>query len=209
MGETHTFADLRHSGGEEDFRRQETDSVERLRRRQAAERVRRELAEAVGVEDEGLLDRLRELGFTRETVALAPLVPLVRVAWAEGRVTADEREAVFEAAKSRGVTEGSQAQVKLKMWLKERPAEEFLERAARMLGDLLAALPPERRERESEFILRACTRVANASGGGTGSASRGGVCHEERAEIERIAAALWLKNGASFGQPDPAPRSAA
>ena len=64
---------------EEDyFRRQDQELVERMRKQAAAEKTRRELGEKTGLTDPALLADLEGLGFTPDTVALLPVIPVVQ-----------------------------------------------------------------------------------------------------------------------------------
>lgn len=56
---------------------------------------------------------------------LIPLVPLVRAAWTEGRVTRRERQMIFDAAQRMGIEAGSPAHGRLESWLELRPTDDF------------------------------------------------------------------------------------
>ena len=73
--------------------------IERMRRRTALEGERQDMAQVIGVADEEILREIHEFGFTCETVKLLYLVPIVQIAWAEGKVTSRERKLIFEAAR--------------------------------------------------------------------------------------------------------------
>ena len=119
MSNTDPFADRQRGLEGEYFHRREREILEKLRRR-------RELAEAAGVEDEELLKDLEFLGYDRSTVALLPLVPLVQMAWADGKVGPKERELILAYAKVRGIEEGTEAHAKLVASLERLPpAENF------------------------------------------------------------------------------------
>lgn len=177
---------------EEDyFHQREQEFIERMRRRMALEAECRELAETLGVNDIELLRTLQEMGYTRATVRLLYLVPLVQMAWAEGRVSRSERELILEAARLRGIEPGSAAYERLSEWLSERPSEEFFERTLRLIGAMLQALPPEERETGKRDLVSYCAQVAEVSGGLVGFVGLGSrVCREERELLERIAARL-------------------
>ena len=53
-----------------------------------------------GLSDPGLLQELQSLGFTTDTVALLPLVPLVQVAWADSGITPAERDLIVQIARA-------------------------------------------------------------------------------------------------------------
>ncbi|HWQ32997.1 MAG TPA: hypothetical protein VNQ79_09080 [Blastocatellia bacterium] len=197
---THTaFNELKNVREEDYFHRREQEFIERLRRRMALEAECRELAETLGINDLELLRTLQEMGYTRATVRLLYLVPLVQVAWAEGGVSRSERELILKAARLRGIEPGSAAYERLTEWLDERPSEEFFERTLRLISTMLQALPPEEREADRRDLVAYCTRVAEVSGGlvgFVGLSSR--VCREERELLERIAAELERDGSATL-----------
>src|SRR4051794_31928663 len=109
MAQKDALDDGRKAPEEEFLREKERELLERMQERSAATEGRSELAESPGVADEAILQSLHELGYTRETVTLMHLVPLVHVAWVDGGVSQRERDLIFEVAASRGVAEGTDA----------------------------------------------------------------------------------------------------
>jgi hypothetical protein len=188
MAERDSFADRKRGQEEEYFRKKEQELIEKMRHRSAVEADRRGLAEAVGVADEKILDDLQQLGYTRETVALLHLLPLVRIAWAEGKITKPERDLIFEAARLRGVVPESPAYEKLTGWLNRRPAAEFFDKTMRVIQAILMVLPQEQRESSKRDLVSYCTRVAEASGGILGMGRK--IDDNERALLEEIAGML-------------------
>jgi hypothetical protein len=142
----------------------------------------RELGEKIGVTDPEISRELAELGFTPETVALLPLMPILEMAWAEGGVTEAERKMVREVARARGIEEGSAAGRQLTEWLDRRPDESVFRRAGRLIGALFAS--GGRFDITSDDLLKYCEAIAEASGGLFGIRR---VSAEERATLERIA----------------------
>ena len=70
------------------------------------ELIESEMAAQIRINDPGLIDDLKELGFTPETVKVLPLMPIVQLAWAEGGVSAAERTLLVSLARNRGIAEG-------------------------------------------------------------------------------------------------------
>ena len=191
MTDKGAFADRKRTQEEEYFRKQEQQQIEKMRRHAALEAERRELAEALGVSDEEALGKLQELGFTREMAPLVYLAPPVQDAWADGRVSASERELILADARSRGIAEDSLGGKALAGWLDHRPAESFFEKTLSAIGAMLRALPPDQRESQKRDLVSACARIAEASGGiidflGFGSK----VSKAEQETIARITAEL-------------------
>src|SRR5688572_19496022 len=106
---------------EEYFRRKDKELVEKIRRAAEAKSQQEALGKATGVSDPEVLDELRVLGFTPETVGLLPLVPMLQVAWAEGGITPAERDQLLKFSTARGITPGSPASEQLIEWMVQRP----------------------------------------------------------------------------------------
>jgi hypothetical protein len=191
MDSRDSFADRRKAQEEEYFHRKEKELIEKARRRAASEAVREGMSEVLGTSDDEILEDLRELGYTPETVALLHLVPVVEVAWAEGKVTGQERELILEAARLRGVTEDSPAYAQLTGWLDTRPSEEFFDRTLRVIAALVGHLPSDEKDARKRDILDYSAKVAETSGGLLSTIGLGRkVSDEERAVLERISKAL-------------------
>lgn len=193
MGDDNAMAKRGKALEEEYFHRKEKELREKLRQRKTAEAQLQELAEATGNPNEEILKTLQELGYTRDTVALFHYVPLIHVAWADGKVSSQERALILEAARLHGVTEGSAADKQLIDWIDNRPSEEFFERTLRIVGNLLETAPRGDGRVDSQGLLDECRRLAAASGGILGFGSK--ISSEEQALLERIAAALGKSAG--------------
>ncbi|HYV07171.1 MAG TPA: hypothetical protein VFB82_21430 [Blastocatellia bacterium] len=188
MSSRDAFSDLRRSKEEEFFRKREAELLEKMKLRLRLEAEKKELADVIGSADEDVLAHLQELGFTRDTVLLLHLVPLVAVAWADGSIAVREREAIFEVARHRGINSGSTAYDQLAGWLNTAPPEEFFREALRIISILLGSLPPEEQEAGTRDLVSYSTLVASAAGGILGIGPK--VSSAERAVIESIAAEL-------------------
>jgi hypothetical protein len=182
MAQKDAFDELRKAKEEEYFRKQESELLEQLQERAAAEAERRKLGEALQTTDPQLLEDLQALGYTAETVKLLFAVPLISVAWADGSMSARERSLILELAKIDDQGQGA-AQKQLTEWLDKRPSEAFFEGSLRAIRSLLAAGPADAKR----DLLSSCVRIAEASGGILGLGSISGA---ERAAMERIAAEI-------------------
>jgi hypothetical protein len=181
------FAERGHSLEEEYFRRKEKEVIEKMRRSAEADAQRRRLGERAGVADDEVLRDLQELGYTQDTVMLLHLVPLIQTAWAEGGVSAKERDLIVRAARSRGIEAGSSADQQLMRWLTERPSEQLFDKTLRAIRAILQARPAEERESSERDLLSLCTAIASASGGIVGF---GAVSEEERHILAHISEEL-------------------
>lgn len=179
------LAERSRKSEEDYFRRKEQELIDNLRKKTEAEAHRKGLAEAIGLENEQILDVLREMGFDRATVVVLFLVPLLQVAWSDGSISARERTLLLETAHAHGVKEGTPAHEKLNEWLAVRPPEQTLERALRVIRDLMGFQSTDARQATTGRLMDVCERIAAASGGFLGLGSK--ISAEEAAVIKRVA----------------------
>src|SRR5262249_46857585 len=119
----------------------------------------------LSLDDPALLARVRRLGITRETGAAFLVLPLVQTAWADGEVSARERDVVLALAATRGIAAGTPAHEQLRVWLRVRPAPELFDAAIEVLRVGFGILPTPERDDRIQAVVDACHRVAEANGG--------------------------------------------
>jgi hypothetical protein len=182
-----------HIRAQEDeyFRKKDRELVERLRQMDAEAKARRALEQETGLHDPGMLRELDALGFTPDTIALLPLVPLLQVAWAKAGISNAERTMILNLARSRGIDNGSVADHVLKLWLDVKPSEDTFHKATRLISAIIES-PDHRVHVDAEELLEYCEKIAHASGGIFGI---GAVSEEERAAIQEIAASFNDRRG--------------
>jgi hypothetical protein len=167
------------------FRKREQELLEKLHREKALELEREHMAESSGIGDPSMLLELQKDGYTEETIALLPLVPMIAMAWAEGGVADREREKIFEIARSRNILPGSPSYRQLSEWLETKPAHQFFEDTLHALGMMLRGLAPDARRALQENILAYCRQVAATASGVI--LGRGKLSAEEEDLISHIA----------------------
>ena len=186
MRNNDVFATLRRTREEQYFYERELELIEKLRQRAEDDAGRRRLAERTGVVDQEILQDLQALGYTPDTLLLLHLTPLVQMAWADGSVSDRERQLIVEAARTRGVEEGSSADSQLEQWLATRPNDAVFDKTLRAIAAMLAA-GPEASEAAERDLLSYCAAIAAASGGVLGF---GRVSADERRLLARITTEL-------------------
>jgi hypothetical protein len=172
MDNSELFGDRKKALEEEFFRRQEEKLIAKLRDEEQQREARRALSEASGISDDAVLDRLIQMGIGARTLAPLSLVPLVEVAWADGKLDPRERDAVLAAAKEAGLDPTSPGYGLLETWLSTRPDAHLQELWAEYTRSLCAALAPEDRAALRDEILGRARRVAEAAGGFLGLGSK-------------------------------------
>ncbi|HJR57785.1 MAG TPA: hypothetical protein VJ813_00235 [Vicinamibacterales bacterium] len=168
---------------EEYFRRRDRELIERMRAEAAAAVTRKELETATGIHDPESLKDLEALGFTPRTIALLPLIPVLQVAWAEGGVSAAERQMIVNLARSRQIADGSEADRQLQAWLDSQPSGETFRKARRLIAAMLDHPEGAEMHVTADELIRYCEQIAHASGGLFGF---GSVSAEEKTAMQQI-----------------------
>jgi predicted RND superfamily exporter protein/CRP-like cAMP-binding protein len=137
--------------------------------------------------DPSLVDELTQLGVGAETLIALTLIPLVEVAWADGRLEESERRAVLAGAEACGIDPDSPSAALLRAWLDQPPEAELLALWRRLIRTICASLSYEARARLEAAIVGRARDVAESAGGVLGF---GSVSDDE----ERVLATL----GAAF-----------
>ena len=160
------FKDRERAAEANYFRQQDERLLDSLRKRAPLDEIARALGEKLQVDNPELLERVRKLGLKPENAPALFLAPLVQVAWAEGKITRDEQDAVLKLTLARGVEMNSLPYQQILEWLAVRPSDETFDTAVEILKYSFAVLPDDEREDRIKRIVEACHEVAAASGGG-------------------------------------------
>ncbi len=190
MTDHDSFAERGRALEEEYFRKRDRELIEKMRQAASAAEARAGLGEKTGIQDPAILDELSGLGFTPDTVILLPLVPLLEVAWAEGGITAAERELIVSLARQRGVEKDSAADRQLNQWMATRPSTEMFTRATRLISAILGSNSTQATGGLSaDDLVAHCEKIAAASGGIFGMRLRS-ISPDEKSLLSRIASEL-------------------
>ena len=127
-----------------------------------------------------IADRLTALGFAGDRAKIFDLMPLVHVAWADGSVSRQERAAILDVVRGRGIEPGSEPFLMMETLLEARPSPDFTTQTITLLKQVVG-------DARAENIVELCLQVANASGG---FMNIGKVSDDERRQIEAIAQSL-------------------
>ncbi|MCW8088451.1 hypothetical protein [Sabulicella glaciei] len=170
----------------------EQDALLRRRLREADETGsrRKALSSASGITDHATLERLEALGITGETAAALSLIPLVAIAWADGRIEERERAAALSGAEGLGLTKGDPGYQMFEGWLTRQPSPDLLMSWKAYIGALVPTLGQDARDALRGALLGHARAVAEAAGGFLGLGSK--ISEAEQsvlADLERAFAA--------------------
>ena len=179
------FLDERRRALEESFfRKRNAELLDKLKNQLQLESKRKELAMVSGIKDEKLLDRLLSLELSPQTVAALALVPMIRVAWADGRLEPKEREAILESAVQAGLDKASLSYHWLISWLESKPDDELVSAWKGYVHALQATLDDRDRQALHNGLIKRARHVAKSAGGALGLANP--ISEKEEAVLQDI-----------------------
>jgi hypothetical protein len=145
---------------------------------------RAQLTQVSGISDEVVLDRLIELDIGPETLAAIEVVPLLSVAWADGKIQPEERGAIIAAAAAAGIQPQDARYPLLEHWLDSRPGPAMFEAWKHYISGLCQRLEKSEIERLKDNVLGLAREVAEAAGGFLGIGSKISVA--ERTVLRKL-----------------------
>jgi len=158
--------------------------MEKMRNELSSLEEKRKLAHVTGIVEERVLQNLVKAGVKAETLAAVSLIPLVEVAWCDGSVSPEERDAVLNAASHQGVHPGTAPYELLQTWLKERPDLHIITAWKDYVRELARIMPKETIDEMGKHLIDRCKRVAESAGGFLGLAT---LSKHEQAKIDEFA----------------------
>lgn len=174
--------------GDAFYERVEAEEREHLALRAREKAAAEQIAEATGIRDQRLLAELGGLGIRVETLSALTLIPLVAVAWADGRMDERERESALAGAVSVGIEPGSTSYRLLEIWLDEAPPPDLIDLWRDFTRALCAAWSAEEAGRLQHNLLGRAREVAAAAGDALERAPH--VSAVEEACLEQLASAF-------------------
>lgn len=141
---------------------------------------------------------LQELKVPRAAYRVVSLLPLVYVAWADGKVQKAERDVIMRIAREQGLLDHG-GDVALERWLTVAPTTEQLRTNLAVLNELARSdrrLAEENGADHEQLLLAWCQDVADAAGGMLGL--RSARTEAEAAALKTIAGALDIRNASQW-----------
>lgn len=168
------------------FQERDRQLTEKLRSELSTLEEKRKVAHVTGIVEEHVLQSLVQAGVRAETLTAVTLIPLVEVAWCDGSVAAEEREAVLNASVHYGIKADSAAYALLKSWLDNRPDPNIIGAWKEYVRELARITPKETISTMKKHMVDRATKVASAAGGFLGLAT---ISKHEQAKIDELAKA--------------------
>jgi hypothetical protein len=170
------------------FRKRDAILTEQFHKMEKMKQTKQALQKVSGISDQKVLDKLVALNVRPETLASLAMVPLVEIAWADGSVSDEERDATLKAAVKNGFAKGSIDYALIESWLARRPSDSMFEAWTQYIRGLCANLNKTQIAHLRDELIGHARDIAETSGGFLGLISK--ISKTEKAMIGRLKAAF-------------------
>lgn len=182
---------VRNSLEEAFFAQRDSVLIENLKQMRRMEQSKEALSRVSGIRNDAVLQKLVELEVRPETLASLTVVPLVEVAWADGKIDQAEKEAVKKAVHQVLPKDATIDLELVDRWLESKPSDAMLTAWIHYIEGLCEELGEEERAALKKDLVGQAGSVASASGGFLGLTSK--VSPQEQAMLDKMGAAFDKK----------------
>lgn len=169
------------------FYKQDQVLMEEFRRMTEMKETRESLAKVSGISNDAILQKFVELDIRPEIAASLAMVPLIEVAWADGRVEEKEKEAVKKAVEAASFANNVDQKL-LTQWLEHRPPKTLLDAWTHYIQGLCEMLSAGEKANLREELVGHARQVAESAGGFLGLGSK--ISEAERKMLEYLESAF-------------------
>jgi hypothetical protein len=170
------------------FKKKDAELVKKLKELERMKETEEALTNVSGIRDKAVLQKLIELDVTPPVLASLSVIPLIEVAWADGKIDGKEKEAVLRAAAELGFIKESIDHSLLAVWLEEPPPARLLEAWIHYINSLCSSMEEKDRISMRNLIVERARKVAEATGGFLGLGSK--VSKVEEAVLKKMESAF-------------------
>jgi hypothetical protein len=147
------------------FHVQDRENLKQMQALKKLEETKASLRSVSGIHDEAILQKLIDLNIRPETLASLSLVPCVFVAWADGKVTPEEKDAVLAAVVKLGWVQDSPDYSLLEHWMKRKPSADLFEAWTHYIESTCKKMNPDEIARFQQELMAPAKLVGESSGG--------------------------------------------
>ena len=169
------------------YRNLDQELIQKMKAEMEDAETRKGLAAASGIDDDATLDKLVEVGISAEALTSLSMVPLVSVAWSDGQIQDNERDAIMKAAAQSGIVSATASYGILQAWLEAKPDPGLLDSWKAYIHSIKESLDETAFSQLKTKVMGRAQAVAEAAGGFLGM---GSVSPSETKVLEELAAAF-------------------
>jgi uncharacterized tellurite resistance protein B-like protein len=172
------------------FLQQDAILIQKRRELEKMKNTIEEYAKVTGITNEKVLEKFYQLQLSVDIVASLSVIPLIEVAWADGKVDDKEKHKILNHSDKFGVAKNSIEYELVERWLSHKPDAKLLDAWTHYIKGLCAELSQDEKNTLCETLLEHVHDVAGASGGFLGTGFGNKISASEQQMIDRLKAAF-------------------
>lgn len=145
------------------------------------------LSKTSGIHDEMVLEKLIELNVQPDEAASISITPLVFVAWADGKLDADEKKAIVASLDTLTWSKTGFDRVLVERWLSHKPGASLFDAWIHYVKGLCGKMNAHEVRRFKKEVMSHAADVAKASGGILGM---GKISTAEKEMLDKLESAF-------------------
>jgi hypothetical protein len=142
------------------FIKEDQKLIKELRALQALKKAKKDLTDISGIKNDRILSKLLSLNIRPEILSSLTIIPLIKVAWADGSVTETEKKSILEMLDKDSPEYGT-----VEQWLIRKPDNKLTDAWVAYIQGLCEKLSKEEIKVLKRSLLHRARKVASASGG--------------------------------------------
>jgi hypothetical protein len=170
------------------FQKKDKELIAQLHKMERMKETKKSLAKVSGITNDKVLEKLVELDIRPQVVASLAVIPLIEVAWADGKIDKEEQKAVLDAACKIFISKESPDYELLKRWLTYKPEPSLLKAWKHYMKGLCEQLTKSQANALKKDFLGHAEDIAKAAGGFLGLGNK--ISKSEQKMLDKLAAAF-------------------
>jgi tellurite resistance protein len=147
------------------FSSRDAKLLEQLQLMEKMKESKEALRKVSNIKSEAVLEKLVALDVRPETLVSLAIVPLVEIAWADGKIDEKEQEAMLKAVVDAGFNKSSVHYAVIESWMTHRPPAKLLAAWLHYTKGLCESLTEKEKKDFCKKIVDRATAIAESSGG--------------------------------------------
>jgi hypothetical protein len=158
--------------------------IEKMHQLEKLNKTKEEYTNVSGIKNSKVLDKFVQLKLPVAIVACLEVIPLIEVAWADGKIDKKEKELIPKNSDKFGITENSVEYELLCSWLNHKPNDTLLDAWIHYISGLCEELTTEERDGLKTETMSHVRELAKVSGGIFGFGNK--ISSSEKMMIDKL-----------------------
>ncbi|MBF0206716.1 MAG: TerB family tellurite resistance protein [Oligoflexia bacterium] len=164
--------------------------IEKLKQMEKMKKTIEEYSNVSGITNHKILQKFIDLQIPLEIVASLAVIPLIEIAWADGKIDEQEKKMVLNSITSLGIEKTNIEHELIERWLEHKPDQKLLDAWKSYIHGICEQITQEEKKQMEEELLKHVYSIAEASGGILNTGIGNKVSNREQELINQLQSAF-------------------